>query len=168
MIGKNALLLHEEIMLLALRDKRGTIAPGTMYQYAIGGAVLAELLLDKRIGVEEKKKKKLVNLVSSEPVGDPLIDECLGRIAGAKRRASLQTWVLRFGGIKNLKHRVAEELCKRGILRADEGKVLLIFTRTIYPEANPEPEKHLLERLRKAVFGDTNDVDPRTVVDLAP
>ena len=52
----------------------------------------------------------------------------------------------------------------RGILRADEGNFLLIFTRRIYPEANPEPERKLMERLREAVFTDTQDVDPRTVV----
>jgi len=164
MTMQNTLFLHDEIMLLALRDEEGTIARGTMYQYAIGGAVLAELLLHKRIGIDESKKKRLVNLVSSEPVGETLIDECLEKISSAKRRASLQTWVSRFAGLKNLKHRVAEQLCKRGILRADEGDVLLIFTRKIYPEANPVPERELIERLRKAIFTDTQDVDPRTVV----
>jgi hypothetical protein len=41
------LFLYEEIMLLALRDEEGTIASGTMYKYAIGAAVLSELLLNK-------------------------------------------------------------------------------------------------------------------------
>ena len=45
MIHKDQLLLHEEVLLLALRDEKGTIASGTMYQYALGGAILAELLL---------------------------------------------------------------------------------------------------------------------------
>ena len=163
MTTQQDLYLHEEIMLLALRDKEGTIAPGTMYQYAIGGAILAELLLSKRIGVDESKKK-LVNMVDANPLGEPLIDECLEKISGAKRRASLQTWVSRFAGVKNLKHRVAEGLCRKGILRADADKVLLIFTRKIYPEINPEPEKKLIERLRRAVFTDTINIDPRTVV----
>lgn len=164
MATQNTLFLHEEIMLLALRDEEGTIAPGTMYQYAISGAVLAELLLNERIGIDEFKKKKLINVVSSTQVGEPLIDECLEKIRSAKRRASLQTWVSRFAGVKNLKHRVAEQLCKRGILRVDEDKVLLIFTRKIYPEVNPKPERELIERLRKAIFTDTKDVDTRTVV----
>ncbi len=33
-----SLYLHEGIMLLALRDKEGTISSGTMYNFAIGGA----------------------------------------------------------------------------------------------------------------------------------
>ena len=158
------LFLHEEIMLLALRDEEGTIASGTMYQYAIGAAVLSELLLNKRIAVGESRRKKLVNLVSSQPLGEPLIDQCLEKISNAKRRASLQTWVSRFAGVKNLKHRVAQQLCERGILRASEDKILLLFTRKIYPEVNPEPERKLIERLRQAIFTDSRDVDPRTVV----
>lgn len=158
------LFLHEEIMLLALRDEEGTIASGTMYQYAIGAAVLSELLLNKRIAVGESRRKKLVNLVSSQPLGEPLIDQCLEKICNAKRRASLQTWVSRFAGVKNLKHRVARQLCQRGILRASEDKILLLFARKIYPEVNPEPERRLIERLRQAIFTDSRDIDPRTVV----
>jgi hypothetical protein len=47
------LFLHEEITLLALRDKEGTFQIGATYDYAVGGAVLAELLLSGRIVVEE-------------------------------------------------------------------------------------------------------------------
>ena len=161
---QSSLFLHEEVMLLALRDEEGTIASGTMYQYAIGAAILAELLLNQRIALDESKKKKLVNLINLTPLGESLIDQCLEKIGNAKRRASLQTWVSRFAGVKNLKHRVAQRLCDRGILRADEDKILLLFTRKIYPELNPIPEKRLIERLRQAIFTDSRDIDPRTVV----
>ena len=80
MTAQTSLYLYEEVMLLALRDEKGTIASGTMYQYAIGAAILSELLLNKRISVEEASKKKLVNLISSTPLGDPLIDQCLKKI----------------------------------------------------------------------------------------
>ena len=164
MATQDDLWLHEEIMLLALRDEEGTIAAGPMYQYAIGAAVLAELLLNQRIAVAQSGKKRLVDLVSSIPLDEPLLDRCLEKITSAKRRAALQTWVSRFAGVKNLKHLVAQRLCRRGILKADEDKVLLIFTRKIYPEVNPEPERKLIERLRQAIFTDATDVDSRTVV----
>ena len=164
MAEDSGLFLHEEIMLLALKDTEGTIAPGTMYQYAIGGAILAELLLRRRAAIVEHGKKRLVDAIDETPVGDALIDECLERISTAKRRGSLQTWVSRFAGIKDLRHRVARQLCQRGVLQADEGKVLLIFTRTIYPQIDPEPERQLINRLHDAVFTDMPDVDHRTVV----
>lgn len=165
MLAKDELHLHEEIMLLALRDEEGTVASGAMYSYAVGGAILAELLLEQRLRIEEpKKNKKLVTLASREPAGDELIDECLERIAGAKRRKRPETWVSHFASIKQLKHRVATQLCRRGILQADEDKVLLLFTRRIYPEIDPAPERRLIERMRKAIFTDTNEIDPRTLV----
>ena len=164
--GRKALCLHEEILLLALRDKKGTIVQGPMYQHAMAGAILAELLLAKRIEVEEGKKK-LVNLISDKPLDEPVIDECLEKIATATRRAVAQTWVSRFAHIKQFKHRVARGLCDRGILRADEDTVLMIFRRKVYPEINPEPERKLIERLRKAIFTSTREVDPRTVLLLS-
>jgi len=38
--------LHEEILLLVLKDKDGTVASGTWSSLALGGAVLAELMLE--------------------------------------------------------------------------------------------------------------------------
>ena len=139
---------------------------GSMHDYAIGGAILAELLLAQRLAVEEKKKK-LVDVLSDKPIGEPLIDECLAKVATAKRRATAQTWVQRFAHLKQLRHRVARGLCERGILRADEDTILLLFRRRIYPEIDPKPERKLIEGLRKAIFTSTRQVDPRTVVLLS-
>jgi hypothetical protein len=161
------LSLHEEILLLALRDKEGTIVGGTHYSYALGGALLAELLLQKRIKIDESRRKKLVAVASSKRVSEPLLSECLEKVKTAKRRASVQTWVGRFAGLKHLRHRVALGLCERGILKADEDTVLLIFKRKTYPEVDPEPERELIERLRQAIFTYTRELDPRTVVLVA-
>ena len=158
-----SLYLHEEIMLLALRDEEGTVEFGSMYGYALGGAILAELLLAGRIAVSDGKKK-MVDLVRDQPIGEPVIDECLEKIAAAKRRAAPATWVHRFSSLKRIHHRVAQALCERGILRNEQDKLLLIFRRTIYPEINPQPERRLIERLRKAIFGEHPGVDPRTAI----
>ncbi len=158
------LFLHEEVMLLALKDEEGTIASGTSYQYALAGAVLAELLLSEKITVEERKKKKYGIIQDSTPMGDPVIDECLEKVKKAKNKQQLQTWVSRFSGVKDLKNKVARRLVERGILRADEDKVMLLFTRKIYPEVDPRPENKMTERLREAIFTEKKDIDPRTVV----
>jgi len=163
MTDRDELFLHEKIMLLALRDEEGTVESGTMYNYGLGGAILAELLLGERIRVVTPKKTSLVELVRFNRFGDPVIDECLEKIRDAKKRASLQTWVSRFVGIKNLRHRIAEGLAKRGILRVDTGKVLGIFSRKIYPEVDPGPEKRIIAQLRRVIFEDVSDIDPRTV-----
>jgi len=167
MTTRQGLYLHEEIILLALEDKKGTVSSGSLHNFAVGGAVLAELLFEKRIDIEEAGKKKFARILSSTPVGEPLIDECLARVAGAKKRAQLQTWVSKFANLKNLKHRIAERLAGRGILRVDEDKVLGIFTRKVYPEVDPGPEKELIAKLREAIFSESSDIDPRAVVLLS-
>ena len=73
MTDPTALYLYEEIMLLALRNKEGTVATG-FSEYAVAGAVLAELLLDRRISVEDKRNQ-LVDLQDVGPTGDPIIDD---------------------------------------------------------------------------------------------
>jgi hypothetical protein len=165
---QDPLCLHEEFLLLALRDEAGTVATSESIEYPLAAAVLSELLLQKRIELDEvKKKKQLVNLVDSTLLNDPILDEALDRVKTAKRRASLKNWVKRLAGLKNLKHRVALQLCHRGIIRADEDKVLLIFKRKIYPEIDPQPEQRLVERLREVIFTDTADVEPRDAIIIA-
>ncbi len=161
-LDSKPLFLHEEIMLLALHNDKGTIA--TNYpEYAVAGAVLAELLLDRRISVDGTRKQ-LVGLQNTNPTGEPIIDACLAKMRTARRRTSLKNWVSRLGDIKKLKHRVAQQLCKRGILRASEDAVLFIFTRKVYPEINAAPEREIVERIRAAIFTDDDSLDPRTVI----
>lgn len=157
--------LHEEVLLIALRDKEGTMRSNVQYSFAFAGAFVAELLLAKKIEIEDNKKK-LVNLINSTPLGDPLLDECLEKIKTAKRRSNATNWVTKFSGIKQLKHRIAYQLVLKGILRADEDKVLF-FKRKIYPEVNPEPERKINQRIRDAVLSDSTDLGPRTVILVA-
>jgi hypothetical protein len=163
MPAPNRLFLHEEALLLALRDDLGTTEMGAWYQQAVGGAVLAELLLERRLDIVDDK----VVVLSAEPVGDPLIDRSLERIRADGKRRTLQHWIGVIANEKDLKHDVARGLVRRGVLRADEDKVLLIFTRKIYPERDPKPERAVLERLTSAIKGDGSDLDPRTVVLLS-
>ena len=161
---RGELHLHEQLMLLALRDEKGTLeSKATMYAYALGGAMLAELGLKGKIRISDDKKA-FVDLVDRSPLGDGVLDECLDKVATAKRRARAATWVRRFAELKRLRHRVAQGLCRRGILRDDEGKVLLVFTRKLYPTINPVPERRLVDRLRDVVFSDSTSRDAETVI----
>jgi len=161
------LYLHEELLLLALKDAKGTIeSQATMCAYALGGAILAELLLGERITVTADKKK-LVNFITGPMVREPVLSECLGLIEAAKRRRRAADWVSRFARIRDLRHRVAQGLCRKRILQASEDKVLWLFSRRIYPERDPVPEQRIVERLGQAIFGDAPEVDARTAILLA-
>lgn len=157
------LYLHEEVLLLALKDEEGTIEAGSYYTHAIASAVIAELIVRQRIALTGTEKKRFLEVTDRTPVGEPLLDESLERMATAKRRARLSSWVARLAGAKKLRDRLAEGLRRRGILRADVRDVLLFFKRKTWPTVNPEPERELVERLHHAIFGD-GDVEARTIV----
>ena len=129
----------------------------------VAGAILAELLLDDRIRIDDSNKK-LVDVVKTSSFGDPIIDQGLEKLRDAKRRAALKTWVTRLAGIRRLRRQLAEQLVEKRILRLDEKKVLFLFTQQVYPERNGEPEREINERLEKAIFENQDVVDPRTTI----
>jgi hypothetical protein len=170
------LWLHEEVLLLALKDEKGT-PHSSMYTIAMGGAILAELLLDERFVLEEKPRKKplkpgkkpsyLVAIDNPKQLADPVLDECLHRVATSKKERSPQDWVTRFGQLKDLRRRVAVGLCRKGILREREDRILVMFRRTAYPTLDGAAERRVVERLRDAVVGDSMELDARTAVLVA-
>ena len=161
-MSREPLHMHEEMLLLSLHDDAGTSLAGGWENVAMAGAAFAELVLEGRLRVSDDKKH-MVDLVDGSRTGNEFLDECLTRIRQAKRRARASTWVGRLAQSKDLRHRVARDLCRRGVLRADEDKVLFLFTRKIYPEVDPKPEREIQSRLEQAIFG-RGPVDPRTAV----
>jgi hypothetical protein len=157
------LCLHEQLLLLALHDDKGTLQTAN-FEYAAGGAVLAELLLAGCIVLEQAKKKRLVKIADGVSPGDPILDEVLQRIRTSKRAEQPAACVRRIAGIKRLRHRIADRLRLRGILGKREGRVLLIFSRDLYPTVDPEPERELVARIRAAVLG--NEAAPAPTVIL--
>ena len=65
------LLLHEEVLLLALNDEKGT-AEGS-YLHALGAAILAELMLGEHITLEGKQN--LVTCGKRKRIDNPILRE---------------------------------------------------------------------------------------------
>ena len=161
-----ALRLHHELLLLALHDEKGTIAFAQMLDLGLAGGVLGEFLLDGRVELrpEGRKGGPLVTVVSRATFGDPVLDDGLKRLTAAKRRASPQSTVSSLSRIKDLRARTATALCRRGILRENEDRILLLFKRRVYPTVDPTPERALVERVREAIDGSEPEVDARTAL----
>jgi hypothetical protein len=159
--------LHEELLLLALRNREGTLHwRAGNYRFALGGAIVAELLLAGRIGLTADRKQR-VTVLDNRPLGDELLDEALSRVVATRRPARVESWVQRFATLRRLRHRTAASLCARGILKETEDTVLLVFRRKVYPECDPRIEQRMVERLHRAIFLDETNVAPRTVALVA-
>ena len=169
-MDRRALYLHEEVLLLALRDREGTLHPSAWVHAAMGGAILAELFATNRIALSDDGKQSRstnVEVLDATPFGEPVLDDCLGKIRDAKTPYSLQHWAGLFGARGDLFPLAAGELCRLGILREDEKKVLFLFSRKVYPELDGRPEEDLITRLRSAIYGSSKGIDERTRMLLA-
>lgn len=160
------LRLYEEILLLALDEDKGIANLGGWHTNAMGGAAFAELVLMGRLQVGDDKHH-YVTLKDPSPTGDPILDECLFRVRDDAKRRGAQHWASSFAGLKELQKRAARQLVDKGILVEDQDKVLGLFKRTIFPERDGGPELALRDRLHEAVFTDTADVTPETLIIVA-
>lgn len=145
------LRLYHELLLLALADDSGKVAFGSMLTYGLGGAILTELLLEERLEIVEEGTRftrRFVQVTNPRRVGDPVLDAALAKVRDAKRRASPSTMVSRFGQARQLRHQIAQELCRAGVLRETEQQVLLLFRRRVYPTIDSRPERALIKRVR--------------------
>lgn len=163
---RQPLPFYEEILLLALDDDEGTIGGAGCHGNAMGGAILAELTMKGAITIADDKNKK-VTLGRRDPMDDPILEECRTMVAEEKKSKKAAEWVMKFSRVKDLKNRGARQLVEKGILTEETGTVLKIFKRTIYPEADGGPEKELRERMKKAIFTSSTNLEARTVVIIA-
>jgi hypothetical protein len=161
-----SLRLYEEILLLELDDEKGTASSSSMYAQAMGGAVIAELMLAGRIRLAEDKKRR-VEVVDATPVGDPLLDAVLAEMAAAKKPKQGREWVAKVAGQGKLKAEAGGRLVAAGVLRQEEAKILGIFPTTHFPTRDARPEREVRARLHRAVCTDTQDLDARTIVLVA-
>ncbi len=155
--------LPEEVFLLALRDN-GAVSSHYL-GYALGGAILAELMMRDRLGVSGIGRKAWVAVLDPSATRSSLLDQCLEKVAGSKPRR-LYTWVTTFARTRKLKHQVAQPLCARGIVRAKDAPVLFVFRRRLYPLMDRGSRRDVVDRIWAAVSGRA-EVDPRTATLVA-
>jgi hypothetical protein len=159
----SAVTLAAELALLSY-DDTGTNRLGTpILDYGLAGAALLELALAGRVEVTDGK----VSVVDATPVGTPVLDELLARIAADDRQRRPKDLITRLS--KGLRERVLDDLVAAGVLRRDADRVLGIVPRTRYPSptgAEPPVETDARQRLVAAVGGE-GPVPPRTAALVA-
>lgn len=156
------LLLHEEVLLVALHDEKGT-APQPNTDLAVAASVLHELLRAGRLELVPDKKKSLVQVADSAATGHPALDEALAAVLSGKTKR-LEWWVERLGGKPALRHATALGLVDRGVLEVREGGFFGLGADR-YPERDGAPEAGINARIVQAVLTDGYvDEQTRTLV----
>ena len=150
------LSLPEQVLLLSLNDETGKIEPPHTWS-ALEAALLAELMLQGRLGLDEKKR---ILVLDPTPTGDALLDQALERIAGYRQPRLAGEWVGKL--IPNnlypsepvLEEALSKRLVERGILSYKEEKLLWVIPEPTYPTKDAAPEAQLREQVRAAVLGE--------------
>jgi hypothetical protein len=146
------LYLHESILLLSLDDEKGSFSTDETYlQYAFSAALLLDLVLAERIGLEEQYLRLKTNAVTD----NRLLNEVLRRIQEAKKPGTLGSWL--HGLVledTTFRARAIDQLVSRNILERKKDKFLWVFNVTRYPAVNSQPENALRARLQAIIFGD--------------
>ncbi|MBB5806910.1 hypothetical protein F4560_006678 [Saccharothrix ecbatanensis] len=151
------LTLADELVLLAYDDNGSRKLGQPALGYGLAGALLVELALAERVDVVDKK----VTVLDPTPVGRPLLDQALARIADDKPRKPGH-WISKLS--KKLTDEVLDGLVAGGVLRREEDRVLLVFPRTRFPAPDgvqPAAETDARARMTSAITSD-GPVDPRT------
>ncbi|WP_199034049.1 GOLPH3/VPS74 family protein [Glycomyces salinus] len=136
--------LLDELLLLAYDDRSGFNRAGSHVETALGGAILLELVLAERVGMEDGT----VRVTDPSPLGDPILDGGLRQIAADRPRKPKQVVQRTAKGRLKL---VRESLVERGVLRHHRDKALGLFPYSRYLPGQPTVEADARSRLRTAV-----------------
>jgi Golgi phosphoprotein 3 GPP34 len=149
-----ALLIAEELLLVAYREDGTAHGKGSELDAALGGALLVELALAGNVELTERD----VVAAGQPPVPThPELAAALTAIASKPRRP--KSWVQRLA--KGARRRLLDGLVERGVLAEEQYRRLGVFAAHRYPATDPAPRLEIEGRLRAAVV-DGGQPDERT------
>ena len=153
------LTMPEEILLLMLDDKSGRLqeraAPSG--DYAVAGAVIAELALHNRIDTDPKR----LYVVDPSPTGDALQDQALAQIVAAAEVNDSRYWIETLAAEAEAYREILfERLVQKGVLKRVEGRFLWVFPERRYPQVSDKEEREVKARIMGVLFKDEIP-DPR-------
>lgn len=161
------MLLAEDLLLLLTDDETGKSVVGNPgLDLGLAGANLLDLALRGRVDVAgegESVKRGRIVVRDRTPTGEPLLDEALRRCG--EREGKRPDNVLQALG-KGLREELLTGLAARGVLRAEQGRVLGIFPTTRWPAADSRQETQLRELVIGALINGTTP-DERTAAVIA-
>jgi len=153
------LSMAEELLLLMLDDRTGRLidraAPSC--DYALAGALLAELALAGRIDTDTTK----LWAANVTPTGDALADRVLAQVAAAPQPRDSRYWIETLGtDARDFRDVLFERLVAKGVLNKVEGRFLWVFPERRYPSVSGKEEREVKARLLGVLFNDEIP-DPR-------
>jgi hypothetical protein len=159
------LTLYEELFLLAVDDEKGVVLPsfGKALSTGLAGAVLAELALQNRVRVSEKRR---LEVTDSSRFDEKLLDKILEEIASSEKARKISFWVDQLSARPNkLRKRVEESLVAKGLIGEEDGS-----SDALSPPADPQtvyPSKYEIKSNLRSIILNNGDGDLRSLALLS-
>lgn len=155
------LSLMEELLLLALKEEKGTFTftASSRINYCLAGAILMELELLKRIRVA----KKTVEVIERASTRNTRLDAALKLIDSHSCLRAPDYWITKLPGmLKPLRQEIMQEMAEKALVREEEHSVLIFFTQNRYPVRDLRAKKDIFDHLQKVLLRGESP-NPRTV-----
>lgn len=145
--------LAEEILLILLDEEKGTLppVPQLTLHFVLAGAVLMELAIANRIDCDIYN----LNIISNEPLDEPILDKNLQRICDEPEHKEVKFWI----------NAVADDgativdlgfkrLVERGILGESEKRFLWVMKTRSYPTLDGTVEREAKHRIMNILYSE--------------
>ncbi len=156
------LTIAEEITLLRLHDNDGSLLriPDWSARYSMSGALLMELAEAGRIDSDLKK----LYIVSTEPIGHPLVDDVLQSIASDPTQRDIRYWIELITDQADEIHEDAiNGLVEKGVVERQDTKLLWVFKARKYPIIDGAADQEVKIRLFDVLMSNSIP-SPRDVI----
>lgn len=144
------LTLPEQLLLLAMDDKKGAILRAAVIpiRFGLAGAAIMELALREKVEIRDEK----LDLVNDSHTGDNLLDEIITQFKNTNKSKSASDWVIALANKENIQKLTVDSLVNKGIFEAEEHKTFGVFNSTRYPMKDSGEKLRIKEKIRRVVL----------------
>lgn len=137
----NPFSIPEIIILLALHEEKGStkFVASFNLEFAIAGAILAEMKLKKIIEFEAKKV-----ILKKDNADDVVIAKAIEMIADKPNNKTIAYWIDKLSSKSNRFKKIClQKLCNEGIVKKVESKILGLIPIAYYPLRDPIKKRQI-------------------------
>jgi hypothetical protein len=146
------LTLFEECYLLSIHEGKGTIMASKEddLRFVLGGALLAELALMRKIGLKDNQR---LEVLDSTPPEDDILIEALETIKSAEKERKISYWINVFiQKPDKFRKRLAKRLVQAGVVSQEDDRFQWVIPAPNSSDQNASAKYLMKNRIRDLVL----------------
>lgn len=160
------LTLFEECYLLSIHEGKGTvmISKEDGLRFGLGGALLAELALIRKIGLKDNQR---LEVLDPAPPNDDILTEVLETIKAAEKERKISYWINVFTQKPDkFRKRLAKRLVQAGVLSLEDDRFQWVIPAPSSSDQNASAKYLMKKRIRDLVLASVQ-AEPREIALLS-